>query len=82
MNWYKKSQIVFNKDDPKFANDLSFMTEKDWKKLDALQWWKNLSINQMKTLTRKYYPNQHITWSFINQTTGLIEDIYSKEHMK
>jgi len=25
-----ENMIVYDKDDPKFANDLSFMTEQDW----------------------------------------------------
>jgi len=47
---------------------------------ESQKWWGSLSINEMKALTRKYYPNPHITWSFINQTPGLVEDIYQKEN--
>jgi hypothetical protein len=46
------------------------------------KWWSSLSINQMKELTRKYYSDPHSTWSFINETPGLIEDIYQKENNK
>ena len=44
------------------------------------KWWSSLSINQMKELTRKYHPNPHITWAFISDTPGLVEDIYQKEN--
>ena len=43
------------------------------------KWWGSLSINEMKELTRKHHPNPHVTWSFINQTPSLVEDIYMKE---
>ena len=45
----------------------------------ALKWWNSLSINEEKELTRKYYPNPHITWTFICSTPSFIEDIYKKE---
>ena len=48
-------------------------------KEDAHKWWGSLSINQMKELTRKYFPDPHITWSFIDQTS-FVEDIYKKEN--
>lgn len=49
-------------------------------KNEALKWWGSLSINEMKELTKKYYSNSHITWSYINQTPSLIEEIYQKEN--
>jgi len=42
------------------------------------KWWGSLSINQMKELTKKYYSN--VTWSFVNEEPGLIENIYNKEN--
>ena len=48
-------------------------------RVKSQKWWSGLSINQMKELTRKYYPDPHITWSFISDTPGLVEDIYQKE---
>lgn len=41
------------------------------------KWWSSLSINQMKALTKKYYTN--VTWAFVSDTPGLVEDIYQKE---
>jgi uncharacterized Zn finger protein (UPF0148 family) len=49
-------------------------------KEESQKWWSSLSINEMKALTRKYYPDPHITWSFVNQTPPIIEDIYQKEN--
>lgn len=43
------------------------------------KWWGGLSINQMKELTRKYFPNPHITWTFVSDTPSFVEDIYQKE---
>jgi len=47
---------------------------------ESQKWWSALSINEMKALTRKYYPDPHITWSFINDSPSFIDDIYQKEH--
>ena len=49
-------------------------------RVKSQKWWGNLSINQMKELTSKYYPDSHITWAFVNDTHGLVEDIYIKEN--
>jgi hypothetical protein len=49
-------------------------------KEESQKWWGSLSINEMKELTRKYYSDPHITWSFINDSPSFIEDIYKKEH--
>jgi hypothetical protein len=49
-------------------------------KEESQKWWGSLSINEMKALTRKYYTDPHITWSFVNQTPSLVEDIYQKEN--
>jgi hypothetical protein len=29
--------IIYSKDDPKYANDLSFMTEKDWERYEKIR---------------------------------------------
>jgi hypothetical protein len=47
-------------------------------KEESQKWWSSLSINEMKEMTKKYFPN--VTWSFINDTPGLIDDIYQKEN--
>jgi hypothetical protein len=49
---------------------------------ESQKWWASLSVNEMKEMTRKYYPDPHITWSFVNQTPSLVEDIYQKENIK
>ena len=48
-------------------------------KEESQKWWGSLSINEMKALTRKYYPDPHISWVFINQSPGLVAEIYQKE---
>ena len=49
-------------------------------KEESQKWWGSLSINQMKEMAKKYFPN--VSWSFINQMPSLVDDIYQKENNK
>jgi len=40
------------------------------------EWWRSLSINEMKKLSKKYYP-QHI-WTFISDTPSLVRTIHEQ----
>lgn len=44
----------------------------------ALKWWADeLSINDMKHLTKKYFPV--FSWTYVNQIPSWIEEIYNAE---
>lgn len=46
---------------------------------NAFVWWKNLSINEMKELTKKYFPSfSHI--DLYKMGPIWIEEIYNKEN--
>ena len=40
--------------------------------------WEKVASNEMKALAKKYYPN--LSWVFVADSPGFIENIYQKEH--
>jgi len=47
-------------------------------KHNAQTWWASLSINEMKELSKKYFPSFH--WTTVNILPSFVLEIYEKEH--
>jgi len=48
-------------------------------KSKSRKWWSELSINEMKALTKKYFPEPHMNYSFVNIVPSLVFSIYEQE---